>query len=199
MAVYRPNNPWGNDEQEETLYNPNLLEQSKVPVGAGAGASSSSSLPSAGSMPVYGGLSGPQYRFTDAPEFTPTAFRAPTQEEATNEPGYMFRRDQGVDALNKSAAARGVLRTGGTLKNIIDYGQNFAASEYDRVYDRALKSYGTRYQGERDAYMPKFQSWMFLQGAEKDRAMAEHQAAQNIYGLNLNAWNQANSIAASTL
>src|SRR5687767_10618656 len=64
----------------------------------------------------WGGIGRPQFNFADAPEFVPPVFRRPTFEEAQKEPGYQFRLDSGRNALEGSAAARGVLRTGGTLK-----------------------------------------------------------------------------------
>lgn len=52
------------------------------------------------------------------------------------DPGYQFRMQQGMDALQNSAAARGGLMGGNTLKGITDYGQNFASNEYQNAYNR---------------------------------------------------------------
>ena len=49
-----------------------------------------------------------------------------------NSPGYQFRLGEGLKALERSAAARGTLLTGGTLKGLTRYGQEFASNEYDR-------------------------------------------------------------------
>lgn len=75
----------------------------------------------------------PTFNIPGAPQFNPTPFVRPTLEQAQNEPGYRFRLNSGVDALERSKAAQGSLRTGGTLTDVLDYGQNFAAQEYDRV------------------------------------------------------------------
>ena len=45
-------------------------------------------------------------------------------------------------ALERSGAARGVTRTGGTLKDIVDYGQRAASQEYGNVYNRMAGLYG---------------------------------------------------------
>ena len=93
------------------------------------------------------------------PEFTPTAlgpgtpfdmgapfeheaFVAPTMEDAENEPGYAFGRKEGLRALENSAAAQGMARSGGTLKDFIGWGNQFAEQNYGNVYGRAANTHG---------------------------------------------------------
>ena len=52
------------------------------------------------------------------------------------DPGYQFRMDQGSNALQSSAAARGGLMNGGTLKALDRYGQDYASGEYTNAYNR---------------------------------------------------------------
>lgn len=82
-----------------------------------------------------------------APDYTNyPAFQMPTGEDALKQdPGYHFRVSQGEQALQQSAAARGTLNTGGSLKSVLDYGQNAASQEYGNVFDRALKTYTANY------------------------------------------------------
>jgi hypothetical protein len=54
----------------------------------------------------------------------------------TSSPGYQFRLQQGIDALQRSAAAKGTLLTGGTAKALDRYGQDYAANEYANQYAR---------------------------------------------------------------
>jgi hypothetical protein len=54
------------------------------------------------------------------------------------DPGYQFRMSEGMKALERSAAARGLLQSGGTLKGIQQYGQNLASSEYENAFSRYL-------------------------------------------------------------
>lgn len=89
--------------------------------------------------PPFSGSPNVGWRIPGAPEF-----QAPTLEEAQNSPGYQFRLGQGEHALEASAAARGTLRTGGTLKDVLGYGQQFAAGEYADVYNRALDAHRAR-------------------------------------------------------
>ena len=54
------------------------------------------------------------------------------------DPGYNFRMAEGMKGLERSAAARGLLQSGGTLKGIQQYGQNLASAEYDNAFSRYL-------------------------------------------------------------
>lgn len=47
-------------------------------------------------------------------------------------PGYQFRLDQGVDALDRSAAAKGMLRSGAQMKALTDFGQGMASNEWGK-------------------------------------------------------------------
>lgn len=44
--------------------------------------------------------------------------------------GYQFRLGEGLGAITGSAAARGLLNSGGTLKGLTRYGQDFASNEF---------------------------------------------------------------------
>jgi hypothetical protein len=61
------------------------------------------------------------------------------------EPGYQFRLQEGQKALERSAAAKGGLLTGGTLKATERYGQEFASNEYSNVYNRSMQEYMNRF------------------------------------------------------
>jgi hypothetical protein len=100
-------------------------------------------------------------------------FRQPTFAEAQQEPGYQFRLEGGADALERSAAARGVHRTGGTLKDIAEYGQNFASQEYGNVFNRALQSFDREYRGAWDQFTPRFDEWKLLSNAEQAAGLVE--------------------------
>lgn len=52
------------------------------------------------------------------------------------DPGYQFRLQQGQQALERSAAARGGLQSGGTLKALTNYAQDYASNEYQNAYSR---------------------------------------------------------------
>lgn len=80
----------------------------------------------------------------------PAAFTG--QVDLTQDPGYAFRLSEGMKALERSAAARGGLLSGGTLKGIQRYGQDLASQEYQNAYNRALTQYNAAMQREATGY-----------------------------------------------
>jgi len=52
------------------------------------------------------------------------------------DPGYAFRLGEGQKALERSAAARGGLISGGALKAATRYGQDMGSAEYGNAYNR---------------------------------------------------------------
>jgi hypothetical protein len=124
-------------------------------------------------IPNYNGPYGPTYHFQPPPDFVPPQFGVPTLQDAQNEPGYQFRLQAGQSALDNSAAAKGTLRTGGSLKDLVEYGQNFGAQEYQNVFNRALQGYNTNYTAAKDAYAPRFAQYQNQFQAEQSRAQLE--------------------------
>jgi hypothetical protein len=61
------------------------------------------------------------------------------------DPGYGFRLREGMKALERSAAARGGLLSGATLRGVQEYGQDLASQEYINAFNR--------YQTNRSAEM----------------------------------------------
>lgn len=65
------------------------------------------------------------------------------QVDLTQDPGYAFRLSEGMKALERSAAARGGLLSGGTMRAAQRFGQDLASQEYQNAYNRALTQYNT--------------------------------------------------------
>ena len=61
---------------------------------------------------------------------------APTAADIQTDPGYAFRLSEGQKALDRSAAARGGLISGGALKAATRYGQDMGSQEYQNAYNR---------------------------------------------------------------
>jgi hypothetical protein len=59
--------------------------------------------------------------------------------DLSKDPSYQFRLKQGVDALDMSAASKGMLRSGAQEKAIEQYGQDLASQEYGNAFSRALQ------------------------------------------------------------
>jgi len=66
------------------------------------------------------------------------------------DPGYAFRLSEGQKALERSAAARGGLLSGGTGKALQRFGQDYGSQEYTNAFNR--------YQAEREARLRPLQS-----------------------------------------
>ena len=61
------------------------------------------------------------------------------------DPGYAFRLQQGQQALERSASARGGVLSGGALKGIDRFGQGMASQEYEAAYNRFMNNRSQRY------------------------------------------------------
>jgi hypothetical protein len=58
------------------------------------------------------------------------------------DPSYQFRLGEGMKALDRTAAARGGLISGGALKAAQRYGQEFASNEFGNAYNRLASMAG---------------------------------------------------------
>jgi hypothetical protein len=64
------------------------------------------------------------------------------------DPGYEFRMAEGLTGIEQSAAARGGVLSGNTLRAITEYGQDYASNEYSNAY--------TRWNADRDRRYNRF-------------------------------------------
>jgi hypothetical protein len=71
-------------------------------------------------------------------------------EQFQADPGYGFRLKEGLRALEGSAAARGGLLSGNTMRGITRYGQELGSQEFTNAFNR--------YQAERAARLNPLQS-----------------------------------------
>jgi hypothetical protein len=93
-------------------------------------------------------------------------------DQFQQDPGYAFRQSEGMKALERSAAARGNLLSGSTMKGIQRFGQDLASQEYQNAFNR--------YQVERSARLNPLQSLMGSgQSATNVMTSAAGQMGQN--------------------
>jgi hypothetical protein len=92
--------------------------------------------------------------------------------DLTTDPSYQWRLDQGQQALERSAAAKGGLLSGGFGKDLTNYAQGAASQEYGNAFNR--------YQTQRSAKLAPLQS---LAGVGQSTAGTVGNAAQS-YGNN---------------
>lgn len=62
--------------------------------------------------------------------------RAFSASDFNADPGYAFRKQQGMDGIQSSAAASGGLLSGATLKALNNYNSDLASQEYQAAYNR---------------------------------------------------------------
>jgi hypothetical protein len=72
-------------------------------------------------------------------------FTAPSAAEAAAQPGYQFSLQQGLNALQNSAAAQGSLLSSGTQKALNNYAQQAGQTDYQNAYNNALTGYNSAY------------------------------------------------------
>lgn len=232
---YDPKSPAG-----QSVNSPNAAWQSTAPTptptptpGPGGGGSTLGDLISPINMPFQapqgvnlGGPPGIPYippvpnltlpNYTPPPAFSYKDFSLPSwQDVQANDPGYAFRLQQGTDTLNNSAAGQGLLRSGGTLKDLIQYGQDYATNEYQtgvsnafNVYNtnraNALSNYNTNYQTQYvdpytfnvqkalSEYQPKELQWQTQAAAGANQNALDWTHAFDIWNTNLDLakWNK---------
>ncbi len=66
-------------------------------------------------------------------------------QDVANDPGYQFQLQQGQQALQRSAAAKGMLNSGATLKGLDRYSQGLAATGYQNAWNRNQTAYRNRF------------------------------------------------------
>lgn len=64
----------------------------------------------------------------------------PTIDQLQMDPGYAFREQQGMRALNASAAARGLGISGANISGAQEFGQELASQEYGNAYQRFMQN-----------------------------------------------------------
>jgi hypothetical protein len=68
-----------------------------------------------------------------------------TAKDMELDPGYAFRMGEAQKAIERSAAAKGGLQSGGTMKALARFGQDYASNEYDKAFNRFNANRNTRF------------------------------------------------------
>jgi hypothetical protein len=119
-----------------------------------------------------------------------------TMADFDKDPGYDFRMAEGQKALERSAAARGGLQSGATLKALSKYGQDYASNEYNNAYNR--------FNADRDRRFNRLSSIAGLgqtANSQLGQAAGNYSTAAGNYGANVGntLMSGANALGASTL
>jgi len=119
-------------------------------------------------------------------------------------PGYEFRLAEGQKAMERSAAAKGNLLSGKTLKGVTRYGQNYATNDYDNFLKRYYDSLTPLQNQSNVGYTASQQQGTYgMRGAENEVNLRTNSirdmATTRLYGGEAGAegvMNSANIIAA---
>lgn len=68
-----------------------------------------------------------------------------TMADFQKDPGYKFRLDEGMRAIERANNARGRTGSGASMKDLIKYGQDYASNEYQNAYNRFNQDYNNAY------------------------------------------------------
>lgn len=114
----------------------------------------------------YNGSSNPYY---SSPEFN--------FEES---PSYQFRKQQGMDGIQSSAAASGGLLSGATLKALNNYNSGLASQEYDNAHSQYLQDE----QLKSGQHQQAFNNWQSQDNNAYNRYMTDQNNQYNrLYNL----------------
>lgn len=160
---------------------PGMSVQSSTP-----SSSSNSSSPSTGSTPQAGSLL----------QGYGQTFQSPTALTEQNDPGYQARMALGQTAMEKSAAARGNILTGGTAQAENQAAQDYASNEYGNVYNRALNNFNTNYGVWNNDNNNIYNRLMGVSGAGQNAANQSNLAGQSaVNGISSNILGTAQNVA----
>jgi len=117
-------------------------------------------------------------KLESAADYTPFGM-----QQFQQDPGYAFRLSEGQKALDRQAAARGGLISGGALKAATRFGQEMGSQEYTNAFNR--------YQTERGARLNPLQSLAGVGQTSVNQLGAAGQNYANAAGQALGAAGQA--------
>lgn len=79
-------------------------------------------------------------------KFTPETF------DFLKDPSYDFRKQEGINALDRSAASRGRLLSGAQDRAVTRYGSDLASQEYGNAFARHMSKEAQRFNEEKSVY-----------------------------------------------
>lgn len=131
-----PNKSTGSTSQFNVADPLNTLSFTKTNTSGGGGDINGQSW--GGPVAPYGGMQYPTFTPPPLPDYLQKPFSLPSASDLQATPGYMARYQQGLDANQRSAAAKGTLLNGGTQKALARYGQDYASNEYNNLVNQDL-------------------------------------------------------------
>lgn len=87
-----------------------------------------------------------QYLASQAPQGGAAQAGPSVESIMAMDPGYQFRLQEGNKALENAAKARGLFKSGGSVKEMMRYGQDYASGEFGNIVNRLAGITGTGQQ-----------------------------------------------------
>jgi len=144
--------------------------------------------------------------------YVPTApYTGPSEADLRADPGYQFRVSEGQKALERSAASKGLLLSGGQFKDLTRFGQGMGAQEYGAAYQRGYQQNADLYNRTLQAYQTDYNTLLGLRkeqygefagiaGAGQGAVNTLSSIGQNTAtALNANTVGAGNALAAGTV
>lgn len=131
-------------------------------------------------------------RGIDSGQFDPGSFNFNFEAD----PGYQFRLAEGQKAMDRSAASRGSLLSGGQAKALTQYNQGMASQEYGNAFGRSMQTHSVEAARKGDDF-----NRLATMAGVGQTANQQMQAASSAYGNNVgNAnLNMGNAVAQNAL
>lgn len=130
------------------------ISQSNAAVNAGTGAANTAiSNAGAGQQQIYTQMTGGYQPYQAAGTYGLNQLQANAgtfsfdPNDISKNPAYQFQLAQGNKAIQNSAALKGMLNSGSTLKSLDNYSQGLASTSEQNLYNQALSTYNVNQQG----------------------------------------------------
>lgn len=133
------------------------------------------------------------FQFNGGNQYTSEQYQ-PSEFNFKESPGYQFRKQQGMDGIQSSAAASGGLLSGATLKALNNHNSNLASQEYNNAFNQYQTDENRRYSqylGQEQLNQSQ-QGQAFNQYLQNEglRSGQHQQAFQNWQSQDNNAYNR---------
>lgn len=120
--------------------------------------------------------------FTKPPAFSYADFVAPNPGDLDKDPSYLYTLRSEQDAIQKSAAARGVLNTGGTINDLLLNAKDIASTGYSNLWNRKMGEYATNRGNAAENYRTNYDTQF------RDPYQYQYQSAQDQYNSQAHAY-----------
>ncbi len=102
------------------------------------------------------------------------------------DPSYDFRKQEGINALDRSAASRGRVLSGAQDRAVTRYGSNLASTEYQNAFNRHQTSEMDRYNIERGVHGTNENRRLANENMRSGNLLNQYNAEKGVYNTNMN-------------